>query len=101
MADKPTLRKPRGFAALDPVARREIAGRGGKAAHQKGTAHEFTTEEARAAGRKGGEVAQARGTAHRFTSSEAREAARKRRQSAPPANSTDGSSDGQQHAPPA
>jgi hypothetical protein len=35
---------------------REIASKGGKAAHQKGTAHEFTSEEAREAGRKGGEA---------------------------------------------
>lgn len=96
MADEPKLRKPRGFAALDPVARREIAGRGGKAAHRKGTAHEFTTEEARIAGRKGGEAAQARGTAHRFTSVEAREAARKRRRNVPPTDSADGSSTEQQ-----
>lgn len=34
---------------------REIARKGGRAAHEKGTAHEFTTDEARAAGRKGGE----------------------------------------------
>jgi general stress protein YciG len=33
---------------------REIASKGGKAAHQKGTAHEWTSEEAREAGRKGG-----------------------------------------------
>ena len=49
-------RKPstRGFAAMDPQRQREIASRGGKAAHQKGTAHEWTSEEARDAGRKGG-----------------------------------------------
>ena len=48
-------RKPsRGFAAMDPQRQREIASRGGKAAHQKGTAHEWTSEEAREAGRKGG-----------------------------------------------
>jgi len=39
---------------MDPVKQREIASKGGKAAHQKGTAHEFTSEEARIAGRKGG-----------------------------------------------
>jgi uncharacterized protein len=39
---------------MDPVKQREIASKGGKAAHQKGTAHEWTTEEARDAGRKGG-----------------------------------------------
>lgn len=40
---------------MDREKQREIARKGGKAAHQKGTAHEFTTDEARAAGRKGGE----------------------------------------------
>lgn len=47
---------PRGFAAMDPLAQRAIAAKGGRAAHQKGTAHEFTSEEARIAGRKGGEA---------------------------------------------
>ena len=46
----------RGFASMDPEKQREIASRGGHAAHAKGTAHEFTSEEARSAGRKGGEV---------------------------------------------
>jgi general stress protein YciG len=46
----------RGFASMDETRQREIASQGGKAAHQKGTAHEFTTEEARAAGRKGGQA---------------------------------------------
>jgi general stress protein YciG len=40
---------------MDPAKQREIASKGGRAAHQKGTAHEFSSEEARAAGRKGGE----------------------------------------------
>jgi general stress protein YciG len=39
---------------MDPNKQREIASKGGKAAHQKGTAHEWTSEEARTAGRKGG-----------------------------------------------
>jgi general stress protein YciG len=39
---------------MDPAKQREIASKGGKAAHQKGTAHEWTSEEARAAGRKVG-----------------------------------------------
>jgi uncharacterized protein len=43
-----------GFAGMDSEKQREIARRGGRAAHQKGTAHEFTADEARAAGRKGG-----------------------------------------------
>jgi general stress protein YciG len=42
----------RGFAAMDPQRQREIAGLGGRAAHASGHAHEFTVEEARAAGRK-------------------------------------------------
>lgn len=44
----------RGFSSMDKQKQREIASKGGKAAHQKGTAHEFTSEEARIAGRKGG-----------------------------------------------
>ena len=46
----------RGFAGMDPQQQREIASEGGRAAHEKGTAHEFTSEEAREAGRKGGEA---------------------------------------------
>ena len=42
--------KNRGFASMDPARQREIASEGGKAAHQKGTAHEFTSDEARRAG---------------------------------------------------
>lgn len=44
----------RGFAAMKPEEQKRIASAGGKAAHEKGTAHEFTSEEAREAGRKGG-----------------------------------------------
>lgn len=44
----------RGFASMDPRKQREIASKGGKAAHKKGTGHEWTSEEAREAGRKGG-----------------------------------------------
>jgi len=47
-------RERSGFAGMDREKQREIARRGGRAAHQKGTAHEFTADEARAAGRKGG-----------------------------------------------
>ena len=46
----------RGFASMDPERQREIASEGGRAAHEQGTAHEFDSEEARAAGRKGGEA---------------------------------------------
>jgi uncharacterized protein len=46
----------RGFASMDANRQREIASKGGRAAHAKGTAHEWTSDEARVAGRKGGEV---------------------------------------------
>src|SRR5579864_9010705 len=46
----------RGFASMDPERQREIASKGGRAAHAKGTAHEWTADEARSAGRKGGET---------------------------------------------
>ena len=45
-------RSLRGFAAMDPQRQREIASLGGRAAHQSGHAHEFNSDEARAAGRK-------------------------------------------------
>jgi general stress protein YciG len=44
----------RGFASMDPQKQREIASKGGRAAHMQGTAHEWSSEEAREAGRKGG-----------------------------------------------
>jgi general stress protein YciG len=46
----------RGFASMSPEKQREIASKGGRAAHEKGTAHEWTADEARAAGRKGGQI---------------------------------------------
>jgi hypothetical protein len=54
MNDKPKAR--RGFASMSTEKQREIASKGGRAAHQKGTAHEWTSEEARSAGRKGGQI---------------------------------------------
>jgi len=63
-------RKLRGFAAMDPQLVSELAKRGGKAAHRAGTAHQFTSDEARLAGRKGGMATHAKrrekqtGTAH-------------------------------------
>ena len=47
--------RKRGFASMDPEKQREIARKGGRAAHEKGSAHEFSPDEAREAGRKGGE----------------------------------------------
>ena len=46
----------RGFASMDREKQKEIASKGGKAAHAQGRAHEFTADEARSAGRKGGEA---------------------------------------------
>ena len=46
----------RGFASMSTDKQREIASKGGRAAHEKGTAHEWTPDEARAAGRKGGQI---------------------------------------------
>ena len=53
-------RRPRGFAAMDRKLVSEIARKGGKAAHSAGTAHEFTSDEARDAGRKGGRATHAK-----------------------------------------
>jgi general stress protein YciG len=49
-------RERRGFASMSPEKQREVASKGGRAAHMKGTAHEWTSEEARSAGRKGGQI---------------------------------------------
>jgi uncharacterized protein len=66
-------RSMRGFASMDKEKQREIARKGGSAAHEKGTAHEFDSREAAEAAKKGHQ----RGTAHEFTSEEARIAGRK------------------------
>lgn len=50
------VRRGRGFAGMDAERQRQISAEGGRAAHQKGTAHEFDSEEAREAGRKGGQA---------------------------------------------
>ncbi len=55
----------RGFASMDSEKQKQIASKGGRAAHEKGTAHEFTPDEAREAGRKGGE---ARGRSRKYVS---------------------------------
>lgn len=49
-----TEKKKQGFASMTPERRREISASGGRAAHAKGTAHRFTSEEASIQGRKGG-----------------------------------------------
>jgi uncharacterized protein len=71
--NEPRKSSNRGFAAMDAARQREIASLGGRAAHQQGKAHEFTSEEARAAGRRSHET----GNAHEFTPEEARAAGRK------------------------
>ena len=68
-----TQRSLRGFATMSKDRQREIASRGGRAAHEKGTAHEFSSQEATLAAKKGHE----HGGAHEFTSDEARIAGRK------------------------
>jgi general stress protein YciG len=59
MSTQQTGTRARGFASMSAEKQREIARKGGRAAHERGTAHEFTTDEARAAGRKGGEAVSA------------------------------------------
>jgi general stress protein YciG len=54
--EEPSGRSRRGFAAMDPEEQREIARMGGRASHEYGRGHEFTSEEAREAGRKGGQA---------------------------------------------
>jgi general stress protein YciG len=70
MADQ--NKSKRGFAAMDQDKQRGIARQGGRAAHESGRAHEFSPEEAKAAGRKGGQIAHQKGAAHKFSPEEAR-----------------------------
>jgi len=58
----------RGFAGMDADQQRQIASAGGRAAHASGHAHEFTSEEAREAGRKGGEARSQRSRAASLSS---------------------------------
>ncbi|GAA4013104.1 hypothetical protein GCM10022408_27530 [Hymenobacter fastidiosus] len=55
-ATTPNGKSVRGFAAMDPAEQRRIASEGGRASHESGRGHRFTSEEARAAGRKGGQA---------------------------------------------
>lgn len=54
MANDQRKGRGRGFASMAPDKQKEIASKGGRAAHLQGTAHEWSSEEAREAGRKGG-----------------------------------------------
>ena len=56
------VKSRRGFAAMSPEKQREIASKGGRVAHQKGAAHQWTADEAREAGRKGGSARHGRKT---------------------------------------
>jgi hypothetical protein len=62
MSDTTQTKRRRGFAAMNPEQQRKIASQGGRAAHASGHAHEFTTEEASAAGRKRHEKRRASGS---------------------------------------
>ena len=72
-SQRPSGRSLRGFASMDKSKQKEIASKGGRAAHEKGTAHEFSSTEASTAAKRGHE----RGTAHEFTPEEARVAGRR------------------------
>lgn len=58
--EEPPKKKPMGFAKMDRTLVSELARKGGKAAHERGTAHEFTSEEARRAGKLGGKAVHAK-----------------------------------------
>jgi hypothetical protein len=62
---EPGRRSNRGFASMDPQRQREIASEGGRAAHKQGVAHEWSSEEAREAGRKGGQNSRGGGRSRR------------------------------------
>jgi len=80
-SEKP--RRARGFAAMDRTRQKEIARKGGRAAHARGTAHRFDTDEAREAGRKGG-AAVSRDRNHMAEIGRAGGLARQRRPSSEP-----------------
>jgi uncharacterized protein len=71
--EKESSPKPRGFAAMTPEQRRLHGSKGGKVAHERGTANRFTSDSASAAGR----IPHEKGTAYRWSSEEARAAGRK------------------------
>lgn len=70
------VKKKGGFASMSPEKQKEIASKGGKAAHAQGTAHRYTKEEAKIHGKAGGIAAHEKGTAHQFTLEKARAAGR-------------------------
>lgn len=82
---KPNGKSKHGFASWDPEKRRRVASSGGIAAHAARTAHEFTPEEARAAGRKGGLAASAKLAPARAAAKQRREDAKRRNEEGDPA----------------
>jgi general stress protein YciG len=76
MTNEKAESRGRGFASMDRERQREISSQGGKAAHQKGTAHEFDSNEAREAGRKGGMVSGGRRRSRDAANTNGGEAAR-------------------------
>ena len=72
-ADSSSTPKPRGFAAMTTEQRRALGSKGGRTAHERGTANKFTPDSASLAGR----IPHANGTAHKWSSEEARAAGRK------------------------
>lgn len=88
----------RGFASMNSERQREIARKGGKAAHEKGTAHEFTSDEARAAGRKGGERVSADRSHMSRIGRRGGQSSAGRRQLIEPGSNPDGGADGQPRA---
>ncbi len=61
LVEEHTMNRNRGFRVMTPEQRKSIASKGGRAAHAAGTAHHWSVEEARAAGRKGGKVSRRKG----------------------------------------
>lgn len=84
----PTLKARRGFSAMSKEKQRAIAAAGGRAAHAKGVGHEWTSEQAREAGRKGGTISQG-GKGRRWNREEAVAAARKSHGTQPTAHASD------------
>jgi general stress protein YciG len=67
-SENPPAKRARGFAAMDPTQQRRIASEGGRASHESGRGHRFTSEEAREAGRKGGQASRSRSAQGNATS---------------------------------
>jgi general stress protein YciG len=90
-------RSHRGFASMDPSKQREIASKGGRAAHAQGRAHEFSADEAKVAGKKGG-VAVSRDRDHMAAIGREGGMARGRRErERAQQRATNGDSNGEQH----